>query len=89
MHLRKLTASLHGGRECNGVVEGETERLVGLLSARIVEELGHDLVPEGEKSAAGRVGCGVLAIGASDALGERGCIPVSDIRCTTKACTYR
>ena len=67
----KLTASSGSRRECDGVVEGETEGLVSLLSALVVEELGHDLVPEGEEGAARCVGRGVLAIGTSNALGER------------------
>ena len=45
-------------------MEGETEGLVSLLSALVVEELGHDLVPEGEEGAARCVGRRVLAVGA-------------------------
>ena len=37
---------------------------MSLLSTLVVEELGHDLVPEGEEGAARCVGRGVLAIGA-------------------------
>ena len=67
----ELATSLHRGRERDGVVEGETEGLVRLLRTLVVEELGHDLVPEGEEGAARCVGRGVLAIGTSNALGER------------------
>ena len=52
-------------------MERETEGLVSLLSTLVVEELGHDLVPDGEEGAARCVGRGVLPVGASDALGER------------------
>ena len=71
--IPELATSLHLRRECDGVVERETEGLVRLLSAGVVEELVDNLVPNGEESAAGRISRGVYAIGTSDALGERGC----------------
>ena len=70
-HLRELTASLHRGRERNSIVEGETERLVRLLRALIVEEVVHDLVPDREEGATCSIRRSILAIRASDTLGER------------------
>ena len=52
-------------------MEGETERLMGLLSTRVVEEVGDDVVADREEGAARCVGRGILAVSASDALGER------------------
>ena len=42
-----------------------------LLRTLVVEELSHDLVPKGEEGTTRRVGRGVLAVGAGDALRER------------------
>ena len=53
-------------------MEDETEGLVGLLRALVVEEVGDDLIADGEEGAAGGVGRGVLAVGTGDAAGERG-----------------
>ena len=67
----KLAASSDGGRDTNGVVEGETERFVSLLTAlAAVEEVRLDVLEDGEEHAASLVGRHA-AIGASDALGER------------------
>ena len=57
-------------------MEGQAERLVSLLSALIVEEVVDDVVTDREEGAAGRVGRGVLAVGARDAAGERSCSAV-------------
>ena len=51
-------------------MEGETEGLVRLLCALVVEEVVHDLLPKGEEGATRRVGRRVLAIGTSDPLSE-------------------
>ncbi len=67
----ELPASLCRGRERDGVVEGETEGLMCLLCALVVEEVLHDVVPDGEEGAARRIGRSVLAVGASDTTGER------------------
>ena len=68
----------------------QTECLVGnVVALAAVKHVLLDVVANGEELAARRISGGVLAVGASDALGERGCILVSDIRCNTTACTYR
>ena len=67
----ELAARLSGGRERDGVVEGQPERLVSLLGTLVVEEILDDVVPNGEEGAAGRVSRGVLAVGARNAPGER------------------
>ena len=67
----ELTAGSCRGRERDCVVEGETEGLVSLLRALVVEEVVHDVVPDGEEGAARRVRCGVLAVRARHAARER------------------
>ncbi len=67
----ELATGLGSGRERDGVVESEAEGLVGLLCALIVEEVLHDVVPNGEEGAARRIGRSVLPVGASDAPSER------------------
>ena len=67
----ELTAGFRRGRERDCVVEGETEGLVGLLRTLVVEEVIHDVVPDGEEGAARRVRRGVLAVGARNASRER------------------
>ena len=67
----ELTAGFRRGRERDCVVEGETEGLVSLLRALVVEEVVHDVVPDREERTASRVGCGVLAVRACDAARER------------------
>ena len=67
----ELAARLCRGRERNGVVEGQTKRLVSLLGTLVVEEILDDVVPNGEEGAAGRVSRGVLAVGARNAPGKR------------------
>ena len=54
-------------------MESETQRLVGLFGARVVEEVVNDVVADGKEGAAGRVGRGVLAVGASNATSKRSC----------------
>ena len=66
----KLAARLGRRREGNGVVEGQPERLVSLLSTLVVEEVLDDVVPDGEEGAAGCIRRGVLAVGARNAAGE-------------------
>ena len=67
----ELTAGSCRGRERDRVVEGETEGLVSLLRALVVEEVVHDVVPDGEEGAARRVRRGVLAVRARHAARER------------------
>ena len=67
----ELAARLSRGRERDGVVEGQPEGLVSLLSTLVVEEVLDDVVPDWEEGAAGCVRCGVLAVGARNAPGER------------------
>ncbi len=76
----KLAASLSGGRECDSVVEGQAEGLVGLLSALVVEEVLDDVVADREERAARRVGRGVLAVGARNAAGEGSCPKETSVR---------
>lgn len=71
--IPEYATSLHRRREGNGIMKRETERLARLLTARVVQELVDDLVPDGEEGAACSISRGVLAIGTNDALGERGC----------------
>ena len=71
-HLRELATSGGRRRERDGVVEGETERLVRLLRALVVEQVRDDVVADREEGAARRVGRGVLAVGAGDTLGNSG-----------------
>ena len=52
-------------------MEGETEGLVRLFGALVVEEVLNDVVPDGEEGAARRVRCGVLAVGARNASRKR------------------
>ncbi len=60
----KLASPSNGGRDADSVVEGEAEGLVDLLTAfATVEEVGLDVLEDGEEGAAGRV-CGDLAAGA-------------------------
>ena len=67
----ELDAGGDGGRDTDGVVEGQTKGLVDLLTAlAAVEQVLLDVVANGEESAAGRVGRGVHAVGASDPAGE-------------------
>ena len=67
----ELTAGFRRGRERDGVVEREAQRLMSLLRTLVVEEVVHDVVPDGEEGAARRVRCGVLAVGARNASRER------------------
>ena len=69
-HKPELALRLQGRREPNGVVEGETEGLVRLFGALVVEEVLDDVVPDGEEGAAGCIRRGVLAVGARNAAGE-------------------
>ena len=62
---------LEGRRESDRVVEDETEGLVGLLRALVVEQVRDDVVADGEEAATRRVGRGVYAIGAGNTAGER------------------
>lgn len=60
-------------REPDGVVEGETEGLVDLLTALpAVEEVRLDVLKDGEEHAARRMS-GDVAVGAGDALGDGRC----------------
>lgn len=60
-------------REPDGVVEGQTERLVDLLTAlSAVEEVRLDVLKNREEHAARRMG-GDVAVGAGDALGDGRC----------------
>lgn len=72
LDVPELATGLHGGRETDGVVEGDAEGLVRVLAALgTVEEVLLDVVADGEERAARRVGRGVLAVGAGDAARER------------------
>ena len=71
--IPEYATSLHRRREGNGIMKRETERLARLLTARVVQELVDDLVPDGEEGAACSISRGVLAIRASDPLSERSC----------------
>ena len=54
-------------------MESQAQSLVSLVVALTpVEEVLVQVVPNCKETTAGRVGRGVLAVGASDALGERG-----------------
>jgi len=67
----ELASLGQSGREADGVVEGQTERLVDFFTAlSAVEEVGLDVIPNSEQRAAGRVVGGVLAIGASNPANE-------------------
>ncbi len=44
----ELATGLGSGRERDGVVEGQTEGLVGLLCALVVEKVLHNIVPNRE-----------------------------------------
>ena len=67
----ELAASGDGGRDTDGVVEGQTKGLVDLLTAlAAVEEVLLDVVAHSKERAAGGVGRGVHAVGASDPAGE-------------------
>ena len=71
-NLPEDTSASDLGRDTNRVVEGETERLVRLLATlATVEELVLERVAESKERAAGGVGSGVDAVGASDAAGQR------------------
>ena len=71
-NLPEDTSASDLGRDTNRVVEGETERLARLLATlATVEELVLERVAESKERAAGGVGSGVDAVGASDAAGER------------------
>ena len=64
----------NGGGNTNGVVEGQTERLVDLLAAlATVEQVLLDVVADGEKSAAGCVGSSVYTIRAGNPAGDGTC----------------
>ena len=53
-------------------MEGKTQSLVSLVVALTpVEEVLVQVIPNGKETTACRVGCGVLAIGASYTLGNR------------------
>ena len=68
-----MAASLHRGREGDGVVEGQTKRLVHLLTAlSTIEERLLDIVADGEQSTARRISSSVYTIWASNTLGDRG-----------------
>lgn len=56
VHLRELARSSSRRGERNGVVEREAERLVGLLSAGVVEQVLDDVVPDWEQSTTRSVG---------------------------------
>ena len=61
------------GREADGIVEGQTERLVRLLAAlAAVEEVALELVDNVEEGAARLVSCGVHAVRTRNAARERG-----------------
>ena len=66
----KLSLRLESGRERDGVVEGETERLVRLVGARIEEQIVLEIVANGEQGAASRVGGGVDTVWACNTPGE-------------------
>ena len=69
-HEPELACRLQGRRETNGVVEGETEGLVRLFGALVMEEVLDNVVPDGEEGAARRVGRGVDAVRACDTASE-------------------
>ena len=63
---------LPGGAKTDGIVEGETERLVGLLTAlATVKELVLEGVTDGEEAAASSVRRGVHTVGAGNTAGDR------------------
>ena len=68
----ELAVGLHGGREADGVVEGEAERLVCLLAAlAAVKKVLLEIVYDGEERAAGGVGRRVFAVRTCDAASYR------------------
>lgn len=54
-------------------MEHETERLVSVLSALVVEQVLHDVVTYGEEGAARRICRGVFAIRTRDTTSQRSC----------------
>ena len=75
-HEPVLTTSVDRGRERDGVVEGETERLMDVLATpAVVEEVLLEVICDREELAARRVRRGVLPVRARDATGERSCKP--------------
>ena len=59
------------GRESDGVVEGQAQRLVDVLSAlAAVEQVLLDVVADGEESAASCIRRGVDTVGTSDTAGQ-------------------
>ena len=67
----KLARREEGGGETDGVVEGETKRLVRLLAAlAAVEEALLQIIDDCEEGTARRVCCCVHTVGACDAAGE-------------------
>ena len=69
----KLALVCELGREADGVVEGEAERFVHLLTTLAAVEEGFlDILKDGEPGATGCVGGGVLAVWAGDAPCEGG-----------------
>ena len=68
----ELAASGDGGRDTDGVVEGQTKGLVDLLTAlAAVEEVLLNVVANSEQRTARGVRRRVHAIGASDPTGDR------------------
>lgn len=69
----ELALRLQSGRNGNGVVERQAERLVRLGRAQTaVEQVLLQVLTDGEELAARRVRCGVDAVGAGDAARQRG-----------------
>jgi len=56
------------GRECNGIVESETECFVNLFTALVVENVVQQVISDGEEGAACLVCRGVDTIGTGDTL---------------------
>ena len=73
MYKPELAASGDGGRDSNGIMEGETEGLVDLLTAlATVEQVGLEILNDGDEDTAGAVGDDG-AVGAGRTADERPC----------------
>lgn len=71
---KATTINLRLVTDGNGVVEDQTNGLVGLLATLAsVEQILLNVISDGKQRAARRVNSGVLAVGAKSALGQRRC----------------
>lgn len=69
----ELALRKHARRETDGVVEGQTERLVYFLATfPAIEEVLLNIIPDSEERTACRVRRGVLTVGACYTLSDSG-----------------